>query len=1116
MDRHTTQAAPALHFLHDEAAAVDSFGPHERIAELISEAICTDPGIRIVGLLGPWGSGKSTVVGFVETALGTRSDVDYRTFTFDAWLNQGDSPRRAFLEALVRFVADTGLTPDKDWTEQLHRITGRLDVTRTVETPLNTALASLVRLAVPVTALGVGLLAKANDLAGLRTGTLSAATWIGVALSLVLPAAGLVYYVSSRPTWRFWTGGFYHPRNWWRRATVYRDESLASLLLLKTGGARQNKVYRDPTPSSIEFQTIVHAVLGELAKGKKRLLVVVDNLDRLPEEEALGLWAVIRTFFLGERRAAGPDCAPTDAHATILLPIDEKAVERLYSRNGKGDDARARAESFMDKTFDLTLRLPRPAFLDWQDYVGLQVRVMFSSLPHPDAERIVVRLLDAHFLKDDAPITPRRIKSILNRIGVAWLQWRKGDLSFASIAWYAIDQQTIDGDIMAAVASRAPVAAFDVDWARALAAMHFGVSTTKAMSVLLEVPLRRAIDERNDVDFHAAQELRGFDAVLARVLEGMVQLQNAPQRPLVNAALLLADGIGDTDMGSAHLWAQLAKAATDSTHWDSLSDDDGKALMAIAQQVDAGRRRAWLQGVVTHFEVILNGKSAFLFAPALADLVRLLPVQERNHPFPLRPFDVPGNAEFFVAFLAELSKSPALGDFRTKATEADLGSVITSDFANTAFSGEPADRRIRALFGWNRVVDWEGPLGQAENAVRRGPLGKAGNALLLLGLLQATNEQARELIVGLARQNAFASRISEANQEWDAPTTARSVALSILLAPQHVPDVFNHRAPGQEWPELDQELRRALEEFSIAQTLTTASLARMVMEHPALKALLRPVVEQRVREWQILAEPLDELITTTHALQGQLEPSLYQTAFVRLAGTDEFWAIVGRMEMDDNIRPIIELFIAYEPLRDRARDALGQIVAHFDESQWEAVLWRDDRVIGLLSLAGVVPDITGGLRSVLLRALDSPHLAAADGSSNRWLILAGYLPRPDANIVHAALRDQLLNRPQSTLLTAFLVGPPGERLLLQPAFADVPDLVLPLLADELVIRVDNEGALRHVAVDMVFLILSASEETRERLNLALASLDASVDTSRVALGRELRALWGIRPKDDEA
>ncbi|URX62088.1 KAP family NTPase [Luteibacter anthropi] len=1114
MDRQKPQQSPALQFLHDEASAVDSFGPHKRIAELISEAICTDPGIRIVGLLGPWGSGKSTVVGFVETALAGRSDVEYLTFTFDAWLNQGDSPRRAFLEALVRFVADNALTPGKDWTEQLHRITGRLDVTRTVETPLNSALASMVRLAVPVTALGVGLLAKASDLADLLAGGASAGTWFGVITSLVLPAAGLVYYVASRPTWRFWTGDFYHWGNWWRRATVYRDEPLASLLLLKTGGTRQNKVYRDPTPSSIEFQTVVHSVLGELAKGRKRLLVVIDNLDRLPEEEALGLWAVIRTFFLGDRRSTGANGATTDAHATILLPIDEKAVERLYSRNGKGDDSRARAESFMDKTFDLTLRLPRPAFLDWQDYVGSQLGVMFPTLPNLDAVRIVTRLLDAHFLKDDAPITPRRIKSILNRIGVAWLQWHREDLTFASIAWYAIDQQAIDTDIMAAVASRAPVAAFDDDWRRALAAMHFGVSAAKAMSVLLEGPLRRAIDERSLLEFRAAQQLPGFDAVLARVLEAMVQQQNAPQGPLTNAAFLVAECISDTDAGSAHLWTQLAKAAIDSTQWLPFSEEESEGLINIAQRVDPGRRRTWLQQLVLQFNGVFSVKASNVFAATLADLLRQLPDRQPREHTGTQPFNVPGNADFFVALLAEFAGHPLPVDFRTTVTAADLGSVITGDFANLAFSGEPADERIRALFKWGGKVDWEGPLGQAENAVMRGSPSKAGNALLLLGLLQATHEQAHDAVARFAEQNTLAGRISEASQMLDAETVSRGIALSLAHSPGSVPHLFNQGSPESDWPELWNALPRALDEFSLSATLTTSILAHMAAEHRALAYPLEPLIEDRVRTWHILTEPVDGLMLAASALRSLLEPTLFETAIVRLAGTEDFWAALGRMSVDENTKGLFELLIRHESLRERALETLTQTVSNFSESQWETVLWRDERVIPLLSFAAVAPADTSTLQLALTRALDSPHLAASEGASNRWLVLAGYLAEPGSGVMYAELCHRLVNRSPFVPLDDFLLGPAAARILLRPAFAETPDLVLLLLADELVVRVDNEHVLRHVVADMGILIRRASHETRRCLDLAISSLDESIDPVRKILGRELRLTWALPPPEN--
>jgi hypothetical protein len=1109
------QAAPVVHFLHDEPSDVDSFGPHERIAALISEAICTDPRIRIIGLLGPWGSGKSTAVGFIERALAGRPDVDYRTFTFDAWLNQGDSPRRAFLEALVRFVANNRLTPGKDWAEQLHRITGRLDVTRTVETPLNSALSTLVRLTVPVAALGVGLVIKANGVASLWTGNASTETLFGAGLCLALPAALVVHYLASRPTWRFWTAGFYHPRNWFRRAEAYGTDSLVSLLLFKTNGTRQNKVYRDPTPSSIEFQGIVHDVLAELAKGKKRLLVVIDNLDRLPEDEALGLWAVIRTFFLGERRATGPDRTLADTHATILLPIDEKAVERLYSRNGNEDDARARAESFMDKTFDLTLRLPRPAFLDWQDYVGVQLGLMYPVLPHADTVRIVTRLLDAHFLKDSAPITPRRIKTVLNRIGVAWLQWWREDLSFASIAWYAIDQQAIDSDIMAAVASRAPVGALDEDWARSLAAMHFGVSKTKAMSVLIEGPLRRAIAERDAAAFRDAQELRGFEAVLARVLENMVQQQNAPQRSIVNAALLLVECIGDTDAESAHLWTQLAKAAVESTMWTSFTAEDSEGLVAIAHHVDPRRRHAWLQQLVTQFEPELTSKASAANAPALAALLKTLPKAEDMAQAQPRTFVIPGHADFFVAVLADFVGHPLLGEFRTRASADDLGTVITADFANTGFSGKPADQRIRALVQWNHAVDWDGALGHAENAILRGPGEKAGNALLLFGLLQSTNEQAKESIARLAQQNMLAGCIAEAIRERDPAKTARGLALSIHLSPQYVPHLLTSESPERDWPELIAELRHSLDEFSISETLPTSALAHMATDHPALGPLLGPIIEQRVRERHVYTEPREGLMQAAHALRGTLESTRFEALVVRLAESYEFWEFLGRMGIDENSVAILEVFIGHKGLRERARKTLKDMTSRFSESQWETVLWRDERVIPLLALSDAAPDNTAALKAVLSRALNSPHLSAPDGSPHRWLVLARYLPEPDSSALYATLRDRLLERSPFIPLTAFLSGPPAEHILLQPAFASVPDRVLPLLADELFLRVDNEDVLRHVAADLGHLVRNSGPSTRETLDMALASMEASIDPARSSLGRELRAAWGIhRAKED--
>jgi predicted KAP-like P-loop ATPase len=100
------QTSTPIQFLQDEAADSDFFdGSHKRTAEAIKTLIATDQEIRIVGLLGEWGSGKSTVLNILQRRL-VEDALPYSVYVFvyDAWLHQSDPPRRSFLECLTEFL----------------------------------------------------------------------------------------------------------------------------------------------------------------------------------------------------------------------------------------------------------------------------------------------------------------------------------------------------------------------------------------------------------------------------------------------------------------------------------------------------------------------------------------------------------------------------------------------------------------------------------------------------------------------------------------------------------------------------------------------------------------------------------------------------------------------------------------------------------------------------------------------------------------------------------------------------------------------------------------------------------------------------------------------------
>src|SRR4051812_13542730 len=80
-----------IRFIKDTAATSDFFGSHSRIARALAGVIRDQTDLKVIGLLGDWGSGKSTVVNLAELELGVDpSGIETHFFRYDAWLHQSD------------------------------------------------------------------------------------------------------------------------------------------------------------------------------------------------------------------------------------------------------------------------------------------------------------------------------------------------------------------------------------------------------------------------------------------------------------------------------------------------------------------------------------------------------------------------------------------------------------------------------------------------------------------------------------------------------------------------------------------------------------------------------------------------------------------------------------------------------------------------------------------------------------------------------------------------------------------------------------------------------------------------------------------------------------------
>lgn len=124
--------ARGVRFIREGGEATDEFGAHSRLAKALAQALTDNPPLQVVGLLGGWGSGKSTVVQLVENKLRGKS---VRFFLYDAWLHQSDAPRRAFLEELMRWTGRQAVGDIKPLQDKLDRLLGKAEKTESTVTP---------------------------------------------------------------------------------------------------------------------------------------------------------------------------------------------------------------------------------------------------------------------------------------------------------------------------------------------------------------------------------------------------------------------------------------------------------------------------------------------------------------------------------------------------------------------------------------------------------------------------------------------------------------------------------------------------------------------------------------------------------------------------------------------------------------------------------------------------------------------------------------------------------------------------------------------------------------------------------------------------------------------
>ncbi|NRF93305.1 hypothetical protein HQN89_20245 [Paenibacillus frigoriresistens] len=149
------------------------------------------------------------------------------------------------------------------------------------------------------------------------------------------------------------------------------NSNLMALLVNKFETVTKSETIETPEPTTIEFQKFYNEIMSAALPENsfRKLILVVDNLDRMNPDEAAKVWATMRAFLDSTIVQHGLWRENLWLLVPIVPPINSAAVNEN--------------KSLLDKTFQSIFEVPPPALLKWKNHLN---KLLSEALPNHDQE----------------------------------------------------------------------------------------------------------------------------------------------------------------------------------------------------------------------------------------------------------------------------------------------------------------------------------------------------------------------------------------------------------------------------------------------------------------------------------------------------------------------------------------------------------------------------------------------------------------------------------------------------------------------------------------------------------------------------------------------------------
>lgn len=473
---------------------IDKFegGSANRVADAITNHIKDynlEDGIpKIIGIDGVWGSGKSNLISILKTKL----EKAYHIFEYDAWGHQEDLQRRSFIENLTTDLLNSNLlkgqttikikngeTKKGDWNEKLKFLLARKFESNSITYPK----------------IGYGIIVGFFTIISMPITFFIAKLFEDKLLSVFIVSTPILI---SLLIWLYASHKNKNYKNFDFLFAIYQDKVKEDVKF---------ETISEEEPSVNDFRNWMKDVSKSLDKNKK-LIIVFDNMDRLPSIKVKELWSSIHTFF-----------ADNNGYENIwvIIPFDKEHLANAFGENNENN--KELIIHFINKTFPVIYRIPPPVLTDWKKIFNDFFEEGFSNSEEPTSKESIIRIYS--IIKNE--ITPREIIVFINEMVTLKKMWGN-EIPLINIAIFCLLKDEILKDKVNMILSGKylkninKIVTNTEEFQGYMATLVYGINSENAKQIPLTQFLKETLTSIGNHDINLHSENKHFIHILDSVI----------------------------------------------------------------------------------------------------------------------------------------------------------------------------------------------------------------------------------------------------------------------------------------------------------------------------------------------------------------------------------------------------------------------------------------------------------------------------------------------------------------------------------------------------------------------------------------------------------------------